>query len=309
MAESFRNAFVLTGPTGAGKTGLALKLAKALDAEIIGMDSMTLYRGMNIGTAKPTQAELSCVPHHLLSVLEPWESANVSWWLAQATECVREIEARGKKALFVGGTPLYLKALLCGLFDGPHIDPAIRRQLEAEAARVGSGELHARLAQVDPVTAYRLHPNDLRRVIRALEIWEATHQPISAWQQQWSSNGAKQHRTIRCCWIDRPRQELYDLLNARVQRMIAAGWIDEAAALRQLPRALSREAGQALGYRELFAYLDGQRDLSATIELVQKRSRQFAKRQLTWFRNMSVCRRVPIAGETESLSPILEALA
>src|SRR5262245_3558742 len=110
MAESFRNAFVLTGPTGAGKSGLALKLAKALDAEIIGMDSMTVYRGMDIGTAKPTKTEQSFVPHHLLSVLEPWESANVSWWLAQATECVREIEARGKKALFVGGTPLYLKA-------------------------------------------------------------------------------------------------------------------------------------------------------------------------------------------------------
>src|SRR6516165_4122620 len=159
----FQNALVLTGPTGSGKTDLAIELAEALGAEIVSMDSMALYRGMDIGTAKPTALQQERVRHHLLDVLDPWESASVAWWLERAGECCRDIESRGRRVLFVGGTPLYLKALLCGLFDGPAADAGLRRRLEDEASRRGTTSLHARLGQVDPVSAGRIHPNDLRR--------------------------------------------------------------------------------------------------------------------------------------------------
>src|SRR5215469_8182504 len=172
ILDNYPQALVLTGPTGSGKSQLALDLAERLDAEIISMDSMALYRRMDIGTAKPTAEERRRVPHHLLDVLEPWESASVAWWLERAGECCRDIRARGKRPLFVGGTPLYLKALLHGLFEGPPGDEAIRRRLTDEAAASGPLALHVRLAAVDPVSAARLHPNDMRRVIRALEIWE-----------------------------------------------------------------------------------------------------------------------------------------
>src|SRR5436305_580151 len=165
----FQSALVLTGPTGSGKSQLGLELALRLGAEVISMDSMALYRRMDIGTAKPAPEQRQRVPHHLIDVLEPWESASVAWWLERAAHCCREIEARGRRVLFVGGTPLYLKAMLCGLFDGPPADHALRERLEREAAGTGRNQLHARLAAVDPVTAARLHVNDLRRIVRALE--------------------------------------------------------------------------------------------------------------------------------------------
>src|SRR4051812_29034123 len=180
---------ILTGPTGSGKSALGVALAERLGAEIVSMDSMALYRGMDIGTAKPTAAERRRVPHHLIDVLDPWESASVAWWLERAAACCRAIEERGKRVLLVGGTPLYLKALLHGLFDGPGRDPAIRERLTREAETTGLQALHARLARVDPAAAARLHPNDLRRVIRALEVWEITGQPISARQRQWPQQG------------------------------------------------------------------------------------------------------------------------
>ena len=161
MPTPFENALILTGPTASGKTAIALELAERLNAEIIAVDSMTLYRGMDIGTAKPTAEERARVPHHLLDVLDPWESASVAWWLERAGQAVADIEARGKKALFVGGTPFYLKALLCGLFPSPPSDPELRRRLEAEAETAGPNALHARLATVDRASAQRLHPNDV----------------------------------------------------------------------------------------------------------------------------------------------------
>src|SRR5579875_491565 len=271
--DDYPQALILTGPTGSGKSRLALDLAERLDAEIISMDSMALYRRMDIGTAKPTQEDRRRVPHHLLDVLEPWESASVAWWLARARECCRDIVQRGKRPLFVGGTPLYLKALLYGLFEGPPADETIRRRLSVEAAATGAAALHARLAAVDPVSAGRLHPNDVRRVIRALEVWELTGRPISAWQTQWYDPVIGQRAVAelnmpavrhRCLCLDLPRSELYARINARVERMIAEGLIEEVRALRQLEHPLSREAAQALGYKEMFAYLEGRADLAQT---------------------------------------------
>lgn len=302
LPPPFSNALVLTGPTGSGKTPLGIELAQRLDAEIISMDSMALYRGLDIGTAKPTPAERSCVRHHLIDALDPWDSASVAWWLGEAKACCEEIERRGKQVLFVGGTPLYLKALLCGLFDGPPADHGRRRRLEQEAAERGAAALHERLAKVDPAGAARLHPNDERRVIRALEVFELTGRPINAWQQQWRGPKAKSDASNgepgalatgeppTILWLNPPRAELYNRINRRVEAMFAAGLIDEVERLRSADRPLSKEASQALGYKEVLAHLEGKQDLAATITLVQTRTRNFAKRQITWFRHLPGCR-------------------
>src|SRR5262245_42170436 len=226
------------------------------------MDSMTVYRGMDIGTAKPSPSDRERVPHHLIAMLEPWESANVAWWLGRAAASARAIVARGRRVLFVGGTPLYLKALLYGLFDGPPANAKLRQQLEEQAKSESGVELHRRLAEVDAVTAARLHPNDIRRIVRALEVLELTGRPISSWQQEWARRAVSMPHAV---WIDRPRAELHTRINDRVVQMISAGWIEEARRLRALPHPLSREAGQALGYPELFSYLDDETNLDETV--------------------------------------------
>ena len=306
-ATCFQRSLVLTGPTGSGKSALALDLAERINAEIVAMDAMTLYRGFDIGTAKPTPLERARVPHHLIDVLEPWESGSVAWWLERAAAAVAEIESRGRLALFVGGTPLYLKALMFGLFDGPPADAALRQRLQKEAVELGSQALHERLAKVDPAAAGRLHPNDTRRIIRALEVFERTGTPISEWQRQWrgkDESGRMKDEADKSfgssfilppssfpsvLWLDLPRPVLYDRINGRVNDMFAAGLVDEARALAKFDPPVGREARQALGYKEVFAYLEGRVTLEETITQVQTHSRNFAKRQITWFRHLPGC--------------------
>jgi tRNA dimethylallyltransferase len=286
---------ILTGPTGSGKTSLAVEIAEYLGAEIVSMDSMALYRGMDIGTAKPSVEDRRRVPHHLIDVLEPWESANVAWWLDHATRACREIEARRRRVLIVGGTPLYLKALLYGLFDGPPADDALRERLTREAEREGAGKLHERLARVDPLSAARLHPNNVRRIIRALEVAELTGRPISSWQTEWNAAAAdspEKPQLPTVPWLDVPRALLYERIDARVLSMFEVGLVEEARRLRSLARAPSREAAQGLGYKEVFAHLDGRTSLDETTQRVQTRTRNFAKRQITWFRHLPCCRPV-----------------
>ncbi|VTT99231.1 trna delta -isopentenylpyrophosphate transferase : tRNA dimethylallyltransferase OS=Planctomyces maris DSM 8797 GN=miaA PE=3 SV=1: IPPT [Gemmataceae bacterium] len=313
--SAFETALILTGPTACGKTALAIEVAERIDAEIVALDSMTVYRGMDIGTAKPTAAEQARVRHHLIDVLDPWESLTVAWWLAAAERACRDITGRGKRPLFVGGTPFYLKALLFGLFDGPPGDPAVRTALEAEAELVGKAALHARLAAVDPKTAARLHPNDVRRVVRALEVHTLTGRPISAWQQTWdtpsfadSPESAPPPARIPAVVLELPREVLYDSINRRVDAMLAAGWLDEVRRLQELPRPLSREARQALGYSQLMAHLNaaGGTSLSESAELIRTHTRQFAKRQLTWFRHLPQLATVA-AGTAETLERVLTA--
>jgi tRNA dimethylallyltransferase len=188
----------------------------------------------------------------------------------------------------VGGTILYLKALLYGLFAGPPADEGLRRRLTLEAEQQGSGALHKRLAGVDPASAGRLHPNDVRRIVRALEVWELTGRPLSAWQTQWRAErpAAPSEGLQRVLWLDLPRDVLYQRIDARVRRMIEQGLVEEVRALRQLPRPVSRAAAQALGYKEMFDFLAGRAGLEETIQRIQTRSRQFAKRQLTWLRHL-----------------------
>jgi tRNA dimethylallyltransferase len=299
-ARHFEQTVVLTGPTGSGKSALGLELAERLDAEIIALDSMTLYRGMDVGTAKPSAGDRRRVPHHLIDVLDPWESATVAWWLEQAHRRADEIARRGKRVLYVGGTALYLKALLYGLFDGPPADKVLRRRLEEEAEREGSRVLHDRLAQVDPASARRVHPNDVRRMVRALEVWEKTGRPLSVWQTQWRTLPVSSPQLY---WIDLQRAQLYARIDRRVHDMVEQGLVEEARRLRPLPRPLSREAAQAVGYQEIFAHLDGRTTLDEAVAAIQTRTRQFAKRQVTWFRHLAGCQPVP-AELTEVLARV-----
>jgi tRNA dimethylallyltransferase len=283
----------LTGPTASGKTAVGLELAERLNAEIISLDSMALYRGMDIGTAKPTLAERQAVPHHLIDVVDPDQEYSLARYVAAAHRAVEDVASRGRVALFVGGTPLYLKSLLRGIFSGPPADWTLRRQWQALADDEGSEALHARLAQVDPVSARRLHPRDTRRVIRALEVWEKTGRSITELQRQFDrARPADQCRVFTLAW---PRAELARRIDARVDAMFAAGFVAEVRGLLEGPHPPNRTARQAVGYREVIEHLQGMRDLCDTIELVKLRTRQFSKRQMTWLRSLSECRVISLA--------------
>ena len=280
----------LTGPTASGKTTVGLELAERLGAEIISLDSMAIYRGMDVGTAKPTADECRRVPHHLIDLVDPHEEFSLAQYVAAAHAQLAEIRARGREVLFVGGTPLYLKSLLRGIFEGPPADWEFRRQVEDEVASVGAEALHQRLAQVDPLSAAKLHPHDRRRIIRALEVYKITGQPISHMQLQFEEGrSADQCRVFVLDW---PRAELHRRIEARVDRMFSQGLAPEVQRLLDQFGTLSRTAAQAVGYREVIEHLDGKQELADTVEQVKVRTRQFARRQETWFRSLSECRRV-----------------
>jgi tRNA dimethylallyltransferase len=289
--DPFHRAVYLTGPTASGKTTVGVELARRMDAEVVGLDSMTLYRGMDIGTAKPTHAEREGVPHHLIDVLDPWESASVAQYRAWAAAVVAAIEARGKRVLFVGGTALYLKALLRGLFEGPGADVALRRALEEEAEQHGDAALHARLAAVDPASAARLHPNDRRRVVRALEVLSVTGRPLSAWQ---TGHDRPAPAGVAVFALERPRAALCARIDRRVVQMFHDGLIAEVRRLQAGPKPLSTVAAQGVGYREVIDLLAGRATELETIERVQAHTRQFAKRQATWFRGLAEVRSWPV---------------
>lgn len=282
------NCCFLTGPTAAGKTAVALEWAERRGAEILSMDSMAVYRGLDIGTAKPTPDERRRVPHELIDLVEPDEEFSLAQYVAAAEQAAAEVRSRGREPLFVGGTPLYLKALLRGIFEGPPADWDFRRRWLSEAERHGAEWLHQRLAEVDPIAARRLHARDVRRVVRALEVFEKTGRPISEWQRQFDR--ARPAEACRVFVLDWPRDELNRRIERRVEAMFSSGIVAEVSGLLAAGKTLGRTARQALGYREVLDHLAGQRGLPDTIDLVKTRTRQFAKRQLTWFRSLSECR-------------------
>ena len=283
----------LTGPTATGKSDVAIELARRVDAEIVSLDSMALYRGMDIGTAKPTAEQRRAVPHHLIDVLEPHEEHSLAQYVEAAGCCAAEIAGRGRQALFVGGTPLYLKGLLRGIFEGPPADWELRRQLTDQARQHGAEWLHGQVARIDPVAAARLHPNDTRRLIRALEVHRKTGRPISHWQRQFDVG--RPAADCRVFVLDWPKPQRDARIEQRVQWMFAAGLVDEVRRLLTGPRPMSRTARQAVGYREVIEHLEGRRDLDETVALVQQHTRQLAKRQSTWFRSLGECRFVPVS--------------
>jgi tRNA dimethylallyltransferase len=289
----------LTGATAVGKTGVGLALAAELRAEVISLDSMAIYRGMDIGTAKPSREQQARTPHHLLDIVAPHEEYSVAQYVAAAREKIGEIRARGREVLFVGGTPLYLKALLRGLFDGPAADWPLRREIEAEVAEVGPRALHERLQQVDPVAASLIHPHDTRRMIRALEVFRATGEPISHLQVQFEEGRAPE--ACRVFVLRRPRPEQQARINARVEEMLSRGLAAEVERLVADGPGLGRTAGQAVGYREMIEHLAGRLTLAGAEARIKTRTRRFAKRQETWFRGLSECRFVDLEGDADAI--------
>lgn len=299
----------LAGPTAVGKTAVSLLLAERLGAEIISLDSMSIYRGMDIGTAKPDLAARQRVPHHLLDVADPHEEFSVAEFLRMAATAAAQIVARGRVPLFVGGTGLYLRTVLRGLVEGPPADWDLRRQLAESAAEHGELWLHTTLQQVDPAAAARLHPRDTRRLIRALEVYQLTGRRLSDEQTQHPRPAEEQPQAV--VWLEPPRAWLYERIHTRVDNMLQAGLLAEVSALLQRTPPAGRTALQALGYRELIAHLQGQCSLEQAVEQIRTGTRQFAKRQHTWFRNLPECRSLTISGsETPSqLADQIVALA
>lgn len=297
-SELLRQCWFLAGPTAAGKTAVGLLLARRLDAEIVALDSMTLYRRMDIGTAKPSREERAIVPHHLIDILEPHEEFSVSDYVAAAGRACRSILSRGRVPLFVGGAGLYLRSLLRGVFDGPPADWPYRRSLEQQAREQAPGWLHVRLGEIDPVAASRLHPADERRIIRALEVQYLTGKPAS--EQQQETPLPPSDRPQHVYWLQPQRDWLYRRIERRVDAMMEAGLVEEVQSLLADNAGLSRTARQALGYKEIIAHLSGEDSLDAAIASLKTRTRQFAKRQLTWFRNLVECRPVCLTSDVDN---------
>lgn len=271
----------LSGPTAAGKTALAIDLARRLGAEIVSVDSMAVYRGLDIGTAKPTACQRAAVAHHLIDVVPAAEPYSVARWLADAARAVEECRARGRRILFVGGTPLYLRTLRDGLAALPEGDPEIRRRLQAEAAEKGLAILHARLAAADPRAADRIHANDAKRIIRALEVLHSSGRPLS------DAFAPTAHPVFatQMMVIDVPRRLLAERIDRRVRGMFDQGLVEEVRAAEALPGGIGFTARQAAGYAESLELLAGRMSLDEAIRRTQQRTRQLAKRQLTWLRS------------------------
>ena len=284
------DAIYITGPTASGKSRLAVEVASRLNAEILSVDSMAVYRGMDIGTAKPTPDERGGIPHYLIDLVDPTDDYSVSQFVVEAHERAREIRSRGKRVLLVGGTPLYLKTLLCGMFLGPPADWEFRKQVDEDVAIYGVEALRNRLLQVDPLSAHKILPNDVRRMARALEVTRATGVPLSHWQTQFERLSIpKNCYAFVLAW---DRSELHARVNERVDGMFRMGLLEEVKMLVDKYGTLGRTASQAVGYKESIEFLNGRISESELKEQVKAHTRQFVRRQEIWFRSMPSLRRL-----------------
>jgi tRNA dimethylallyltransferase len=277
---------VIAGPTASGKTILALDVAEQVHGEIVSADSRQIYRGMDIGTAKPTPEEQKRVPHHLIDVVDPDEPYNAGIYARQARGVIEEVIQRGCLPLIVGGSGLYIRALLDGFFEGIEIDPAIREMLHQEVVERGVEELHAELARVDPTAAARIHTRDRLRILRALEVFRATREPISTFQTG-DHKGLIKEYSVVYFGLNWPREEIYKRITVRVDRMLHKGLIEEVRGLLARGYPGNLKAFQTVGYLEIIENRDGRHSLDKAVELIKRNSRRYAKRQLTWFRHDS----------------------
>jgi tRNA dimethylallyltransferase len=301
---------ILTGPTAVGKTALSLELARQIDGEIVSADSMQVYKGMDIGSAKITPDEMEGIPHHLVDVLQPWEEFNVVRFQTMAKAACQEIWARNRIPIITGGTGFYIQALLYDVdFTANDEDTAFRRQCEAQATtEEGRKALHEQLQKVDPESAVLIHPNNSKRVIRALEFYEQTGTPIS--QHNEKERGKTSPYRFLYAVLSRDRKILYDRIDKRVDQMIDNGLVEEVEKLRREGCHRDMVAMQGLGYKEILDYLDGRITLEEAIYIIKRDTRHFAKRQMTWFRRERDVTFFSFDGKEEAqvLSEILECL-
>ncbi len=278
---------VLTGPTGTGKSDIAMRLAREFPIEIVSVDSAQVYRGMDIGSAKPDAAARSEVPHHLIDVVEPTENYSAGRFARDAARAIEDIESRGRVPLLVGGTMLYLRSLISGISDLPEGDEEIRARIDADAARLGWPALHARLAGLDEAAAARIHPNDAQRIQRALEVHAIAGEPLTALQGRTRERSRMQRQFVVAALmpVDRPR--LHAALADRFDQMMAAGLLDEVRRLRARgDLTIEHPAVRAVGYRQLWSHLEGAYPLATAVTRAVAATRQLAKRQMTWLRPM-----------------------
>lgn len=310
MTEPTR-VIAIVGPTASGKARLAAAVARAGGVPLLSCDSMKVYRGMDVGTAKPPPALREGVTWRGVDVADPWESFDARRFAGLFEEVLTEARRAGRPVVLVGGTMLYLKAATEGLADAPPRDAGVRARLEDEAAASGSPALHARLAEVDPATAARVHANDLRRIVRALEVFEAAGRPLSTFQGQFGRVREGLDRTV--FRIERERADMDRRIDERVERMVSAGWVEECARLQADPRGVSPEASQALGYRQLFDWDAAGRPqpLDEVVRRIQTATRRFARKQLTWLKKLPDLRTLRThehQDPTEHAGRILEVL-
>lgn len=277
---------VLVGPTATGKSAVAIELARKLNGEIVSGDSTQVYRGLDVGTAKVPLTQRKLVPHHLIDIINPEDSFSVADFQKRATQAIEEIHQKGKLPILVGGTGLYIRSVVDPYqFAEVATDLSLRHWLQQEAIRVGEAEMHRRLGEIDPPSAERIHPGDIRRVIRALEVYYLTGQPISSFHHL----GKKTAQKYNSVWIglNLPRELLYQRIEHRVDEMLEAGLVNEVERLLSQGVDPRSNSMQALGYKEIIGYLKGEYDLPTAVNLIKRNTRRFAKRQLTWFRRDS----------------------
>lgn len=285
---------IILGPTAVGKTGVSLKLAKALSTEIISADSMQIYRHMDIGTAKPSPDELKEVPHHLINILSPDQPFSAGMFKERAVQIIDGLHGINKIPIIAGGTGLYIRSLTRGLFDGPPADWPLRERLKEEEKTFGKGHLHKYLSSIDPEAAARISPNDLRRTIRAIEVSAGGDKTISEFQK--AETKPAMYNFIKI-GLSRDRKELYGLIEARIDTMIERGLLHEAQDLLKMDP--DRTAMQALGYKEMTQHINGQIGFEEAVRLLKKHTKMYAKRQVTWFKKEPDINWVDITGIME----------
>ena len=293
---------VISGPTGIGKTAVAMEVAGRFGGEIVGADSMQIYRYMDIGTAKPTSEERSRIPHHMMDIIDPDEPFDAAVYAEMATDAIEQRNAQGILAFVVGGTGLYIKALVHGLFHEKSSDPAVRKDLKETAACYGTQSLYDELRRTDPAAAQRIHSNDTFRIIRALEVFRLTGKPISEYHLR---HGFSDKRfDVLKIGLDMNRAALYDRINLRVDGMIAAGLVEEVQTLLQMGYPETLKAMQAIGYRHMADYINGRLSWQEAVRTLKRDTRRYAKRQITWFKADPDIRWL----ETEQLNDIIRII-